>query len=448
MRQIPTLDDRQRAGLLRWRLVLGRKVEDAPCDAAGLFALADLAGRTGHGEGLGTETGSAGTVAATAPARPEADVFGLDGSLEFVYGDSPRSSRATTSAPAMPHIPRWLADIRRYFPNDVVAVIQKDAVERRGLKQLIFEPETLPQLERNVDLLATIVALQEMIPDETRDTARIVVREIAEEIRKKLEPRIRTAVFGALNRNRHSAMPVYRNIDWKRTIQRNLKNYDPSTRQLVPERFYFWANQRKLREWHVIVCVDQSGSMATSVVYSSIMASIFASLNALRTSLVLWSTEVVDMTELLRDPVDVLFGPQLGGGNDAPKALAYCPGWSRSRRRRSSSSSATSTRARARTRWWPDLRELVESKVKLICLLALTDTGKPSYNHKAAKRVAKPRRAGARLHPQPAGRTSSRRSCRGGRSMPELRPLDLTRSAEVCPGELHQGPEHTSGTAP
>ncbi len=374
-----SLDDRQRSALLRWRLVLGQGAEHAPADAAGVFALGGLAKQ-------GIET--AGIAAQILPPDPEADVFGLDGALEFVYGGMNKQYAGYDLTGPIPHIPRWLADIRRYFPNDVVSVIQKDAVERKGLKEVLFQKETLPKLEKNVDLLATIISLQQAIPDETRETARMVVREIAEELRKKLEPQIRTAVFGALNRNRHSAMPVYRNVDWKRTIQRNLKNYDSESRRLVPDRFYFWANQQKLREWHIVICVDQSGSMATSVVYSSIMAAIFASLNALKTSLVFWSTEVADMTELLRDPVDVLFGSQLGGGNDASKALAYCSKLVEQPEKTIFLFISDLYEGTGENAMIEHLRQLHESKVKLICLLALTDAGKPSYNHNAAKRLA------------------------------------------------------------
>lgn len=372
------LDDQQKKALLRWRLALGRGAELAPCDAARLFALRGLAGEDGQGSG--------GCLGLGLALDPETDVFGVDGSLEFVYGESSGGPGWDLSH-ALPNIPRWLADVRRYFPSDVVAVIQKDAIERRGLKQLIFEKDMLPKLERNVDLLATIVALQQMIPDETRETARQVVREIAKEIMKKLESKIRTAVLGALNRNQHTPLRVYRNVDWKRTIQRNIKHYDRESRRLVPERFYFWANQQRLRDWHIIVSVDQSGSMATSVVYSSIMASIFASLNVVRTSLVFWSTEVVDMTEVLRDPVDVLFGAQLGGGTDAPKAIAYCSGLVEQPEKTILvfiSDLATS----GEDEMIAGLRQLVESKVKVLCLLALTDAGKPFYDHAAAKRVA------------------------------------------------------------
>jgi hypothetical protein len=214
------------------------------------------------------------------------------------------------------------------------------------------------------------------------------VREIADEIARKLEPRVRTAVLGALNRSRHSVLPVYRNIDWQRTIRRNLRHYDRDAKRLVPERFYFWANQQRLREWHLIVSVDQSGSMATSVVYSSIMAAIFASLNVLRTSLVFWSTEVADMTHLLRDPVDLLFGAQLGGGTDANKAIAYCSGLVQEPEKTIFVFISDLFEGGSEDGMVAGLRALVESKVKLICLLALADTGKPSYNHQAARRIA------------------------------------------------------------
>jgi hypothetical protein len=360
-------------------LVLGKRAEGAGAACPGAFTLGDLA-REGEG--------ASAAAMALVPPDPETDVFGLDGTLDFVYGEVSKEFAGYDLGAATPHIPRWLADIRRYFPNDVVAVIQKDAVERRGLRQLILEPETLPNLERNVDLLATIVGLQSLIPEETRDTARIVVREIAEEIRRQLESQIRTAVFGALNRKRHAALPVYRNIDWKRTIQRNLKHYDPDSRRMVPERFYFWANQRRLREWRIIICVDQSGSMGTSVVYSSIMAAVFASLDVVKTHLVFWSTEVNDMTEMLRDPVDLLFGVQAGGGNDAPKALAYCKGLVEEPEKTIFVFISDLYEGAGEDAMVAHLRDLKESKVKVLCLLALTDAGKPSYNHQAAKRVA------------------------------------------------------------
>ncbi|HLW01468.1 MAG TPA: VWA domain-containing protein [Ktedonobacterales bacterium] len=364
-----TMTKEQRQQLLRWRLVLGSRTEKCQCGAKG-----------------GPEcrcTGSAMDLGGLADAMPETDAFGIDGALELAYQE-----RQFSMEGSRPNIPRWLGDIRRYFPQDVVAMLQKDAIERQGLKELLFEPETLPLMEKNVDLLATLLSLQNMIPEQTKETARQVVREIADEIKKKLDNEIRQAVFGALSRNNHSPLPVYRNIDWKRTIARNLKNYDGELKRIIPDRFYFWANEKKFREWQIIVCVDQSGSMASSVVYSSIMAAIFASLSVLRTNLIVFDTEVVDLTEQLHDPVDVLFGAQLGGGNDGPKAIAYC-------------TQQIIQPEKTIFIYISDLYEgsngpimvkqfagLVESKVHCLCLLALDDTGRASYDKDIAQRIA------------------------------------------------------------
>ncbi len=370
------MTEEQRKQLLRWRLVLGQRAQHCQCGAKGgpecrcAGPSMDLGGLAGAGLG-GTEGDG-----------PEEDVFGLDGSLELVYRE-----RQFSMEGSRPNIPRWLGDIRRYFPQDVVAMLQRDAIERQGLKEMLMEPETLASLEKNVDLVATIVSLQKLLPEQTRETARQVVREIVEQLKKQFENEIRQSVMGALARNRHSPLPVYRNIDWKRTISRNLKNYDGDLKRMIPERFYFWANEKKFREWQVIVCVDQSGSMASSVVYSSIMAAIFASLPVLRTHLVLFDTEVVDMTEQLKDPVDLLFASQLGGGNDGPKAAAYC-------------AQLIEQPEKTILIYISDLYEgplgpplvkqfaaLVERKVHCLCLLALDDTGRASYDHDIAQKM-------------------------------------------------------------
>lgn len=353
------MTNEQRRALLRWRLVLGHKADKGLGGAMGLPGLAPI-------------------------AAPEHDVFGLDDALELVYGEEKGPGGTEES---IPNIPRWLGDVRRYFPSGVVAMVQKDAIERRGLRQLLFEKETLPKLEKNVDLVATLIALQGMIPDQVKETARQVVHEIVDQIRRKLEPQIRQAIVGALARNRRSAIPVYRNIDWKRTIQRNLKHYDPERRMLVPERFYFWANQRRQREWQVIVCVDQSGSMANSVVYASIMAAIFASLDALRTHLIFFDTQVADMTDRLDDPVDLLFGAQLGGGTDIARAVAYAAEQVLQPEKTLFILITDLYEGGDESALLRHLAALVESHVRTLCLLALDDTGRPSFNRDMARQV-------------------------------------------------------------
>lgn len=355
------LTDKDREALLRWRLALGAEAERA----SPRFSLSGLAG------------GAA--CAGLAPGR----LGDLDQALSFIYDD-----KSGGLGGSRPYIPKWLAAVREFFSHDVVALVQKDAIEKKGLTQLLFEPETLPLLEKNVDLVATLMSARGLIPDRAREAARQIVREVVEEIRKALESEIRTAIIGALRRNTTSPLRVMRNLDWKRTIQRNLKGWDAERKRLIPERFYFWANQQKKHEWDVAIVVDQSGSMGESVVYSSIMAAIFASIDVLRTRLLFFDTEVVDVTDLLVDPVEVLFTAQLGGGTDINRAVAYAQQNFIERPEKTLFILITDLYEGGNAQeLLGRLRQMVDSKVKAICLLALTDSGKPSYDHEMARKL-------------------------------------------------------------
>ncbi len=358
-----TLEPKDRDALLRWRLALGTGAEETSA-GFGLGGLGEAAA------GLGVD-----------PMR----VKDLDGALSFVYD---AGSKAGGSGRSRPYLPDWLAAVREFFGHDVVALVQKDAIERKGLTELLFEPETLPFLERNVDLVATLVAAKGMIPDRAREAARQIVREVVEDLRRQLEAETRTAVLGALRRDRHSPLRVLRNLDWRRTIRTNLKGWDRERRRLVPERFHFWANQRRHHEWDVAIAVDQSGSMAASVVYSSVMAAIFASLDVLRTKVLFFDTEVVDATPLLGDPVDLLFSAQLGGGTDIQRAVAYVQERFIERPERTIFVLVTDLyEGGDRAPLLARLRQLADARVKTLVLLALSDRGKPSYDHDAAQAV-------------------------------------------------------------
>jgi len=355
------LSDKDRDALLRWRLALGPEAERS----SPRFALSGLAE---DAPALGLQPGRLGD---------------LDQALSFVYDE-----RSGGLGASRPYIPKWLAAVREFFNHEVVALVQKDAIQKKGLTQLLFEPETLPLLEKNVELVATLMSARGLIPDRAREAARQIVREVVEEIKKTLETEIRTAILGALRRNTTSPLKVMRNLDWKRTIQKNLKGWDAEKKRLVPERFYFWANQQKRHEWDVAILVDQSGSMAESVVYSSIMAAIFASLDVLRTRLLFFDTEVVDVTPQLVDPVEVLFTAQLGGGTDINRAVAYAQQNFIERPEKTLMILITDLYEGGNA---PELvgrlRQMVDSRVKVICLLALTDSGKPSYDHAMAQQL-------------------------------------------------------------
>jgi Mg-chelatase subunit ChlD len=286
-----------------------------------------------------------------------------------------------------PNIARWLGDIRSYFPTSVVRVMQKDALERLGLRQMLLEPELLATVEADVHLVATIISLASIIPQRTRDTARSVVRRVVEEVERRLANALQQAVRGALARATRSRRPRLPEIDWDRTVRANLSRYDRDRRTVIAEKLIGHGRRRSsLRD--VILCVDQSGSMATSVVYSSIFAAVMASIRALSTRLIVFDTSIVDLTDQLADPVDVLFGTQLGGGTDINRAVAYC---------QQLITRPTQTVFLLITDLYEGgnaeemiarVRAMKESGVTVVCLLALNDQGAPMFDARNAAAFA------------------------------------------------------------
>lgn len=245
----------------------------------------------------------------------------IDSSLEAVY-NSDRKGGLGSSAPK---VSRWLGDIREFFPQTVVQVIQKDAIKRLNLTSLLTEKEMLENVVPDVHLVATLMSLSRVIPEKNKEMARQVVRQVVDELLKKLSAPTQQAVTGALNRSSRRRNPRYNEIDWKTTITKNLKNYQPDYKTIIPEVRIGYGRKRKAMK-DIILCLDQSGSMGTSVIYSGIFGSVLASIPAVNTRMVVFDTAVVDLTDDLQDPVDLLFGVQLGGGTDIERALTYCQG--------------------------------------------------------------------------------------------------------------------------
>jgi Mg-chelatase subunit ChlD len=250
----------------------------------------------------------------------------LSAALGALYTPSTqRKGKGSLNASA-PRVSRWLGDIREFFPTPVVQIIQKDAFERLNLKSLMLEPEFLTTLEADVHLVADLMSLRSAIPEKTKETARMVVRRVVDQLLARLEHKTVTTIRGALNRSQRTRRPRPADINWPRTIAANLRHYQREHATVVPETLI--GHQRRTRTranlHHIMLCVDQSGSMASSVVYASIFAAVMASLPGIETQLICFDTAVVDLTEQLSDPVDVLFGVQLGGGTDINGALAHC----------------------------------------------------------------------------------------------------------------------------
>ncbi len=249
-------------------------------------------------------------------------LLAMDKAMAALYDASNKDRRGSLSASA-PTAARWLGDIREYFPTSVVRIMQQDAIKRLGMERLLLEPEMLSAVEPDIHLVTTLMSLSGVIPQKAKATARQIVQRVVQDLQRRLEAPMRQAVAGALQRSTRTRRPRHNEIDWNRTIRANLKHYQPEYKTVVPEtRIGYGRKRQQLRT--VIVCIDQSGSMGQSVVYSGVFGAVLASIPALRSHVVAFDTAVVDLTEKMSDPVDVLMGVQLGGGTDINRALAYC----------------------------------------------------------------------------------------------------------------------------
>jgi hypothetical protein len=355
--------------LQRWRLILGKSAEES-------------LGRMGSCT-LGGELSELDEALEAIYAGE--DVEQADWSADPSHGTSGPSKGRT-----MPKVAKWLDQIRSFFPKDVVVVLQKDAIERKGLKQLLLEPEIMANIEPSLDLASTVLAMKNMVPERAKSAARDLVRKVVEDIRKRLESQFTQAIRGALQRNRHSPFRSLPNLDWPRTIRQNIRNYQPDLKTIIPERLSFFSRQQRQNQWNIIIAMDQSGSMATSLIYGGIMGAILASIGAVETHVVAFNHEdVVDLTEHCSDPVDLLFGVQLGGAEDYWKATSYCERFMHTPAKTLYVLLADLWDTSPNTpRFLKKMEHVLQSGVKAIGLLAISDQGVPSHNEQLAQKLA------------------------------------------------------------
>jgi Mg-chelatase subunit ChlD len=341
--------------LRRWRLVLGGSADQAL--------------------GGGTGVGLTGLDA------------GMDAALAALYENGPGSPggpRGAGLGGSAPRVARWLGDVRSYFPSSVVQVLQRDAVERLNLTQLLLEPELLEAVEPDVHLVGTLLSLGRVLPETTKATARQVVAHVVAEIERRVADRTRASVAGALHRSVRSRRPPLRAVDWNRTIRANLDHYLPEHRTVVPERLVGSGRRQRAVARDVVLAIDQSGSMAESVVYASVFGSVLASMRSLRTSLVVFDTAVVDLTAELHDPVEVLFGVQLGGGTDINRAIAYCEGLVTRPRDTLFVLVSDLYEGGIKDEMLRRVAAMTAAGVQVVVLLALSDSGAPSFDRENA----------------------------------------------------------------
>ncbi len=308
---------------------------------------------------------------------------GMDNVLEALYGAHRRGGLGSSS----PNVNRWLGDIRRFFPTPVVQVLQRDALERLGLTQMLLEPELLASVEPDIHLVGALLSLNKVLPAQTRETAGMVIRKVVNDLQKRLEYPLRTSIYRALQRTARNRRPRPGEIDWRRTIHQNLKHYQPEYRTIIPETLIgFSRSGQALR--HVILLTDQSGSMASSVVFAGVLGAALASIRALKTHVVVFDTAVVDLSEHLHDPVELLFGTQLGGGTDIHKALVYAQTLVRIPQDTILVLISDLFEGGNRAEMIKKVYELRQSGVTMIGLLALNDEGAPAYDHENAAAFA------------------------------------------------------------
>ncbi|MGN1119685.1 MAG: VWA domain-containing protein [Oscillospiraceae bacterium] len=315
----------------------------------------------------------------------------MDSALSQIYGGSnggESGGKGAGKGKSSPNLSRWLGDLRSLFAPMEVRIIQNDAINRCGMKQLLFEPEMLDTLEPDISTASLLLTLKDQIPTKAKENARNYIAKIVEDINRRLSDDVRRSVTAALNRREHSPIPSAAALDYKLTIRRNLGCYDPERKLLLPEKFYFFERASKSDSRTVILDIDQSGSMGESVIYSSIMGCILASISAIKTHIIAFDTQVNDLTEKCSDPVDLLYGIQLGGGTDIEKSVAYCQGLVSSPDKTTMFLITDLYEGGNRAGLLRRLGELKESGVNVVVLLAISDSGAPSFDNQLSSRVA------------------------------------------------------------
>ncbi len=345
----------------RWRLVLGKYADQRLCGSNGI--LSDNSRR-------------------------------MDGALEFLYGREykgrglRRELEPGTLDPSQLTLVTWLSEVRELFPNDTVEVIEKHALDRYGITELVTDPKTLERLEPNQQLLRTLLTLRGHLKGEVLYLARRIVKQVVDEIRHKLESEVRQTLSGRLNRNKHSLVPIAQNFDMLGTVRKNLKHYDVDRQKLVIEQLLFFERNSRRLPWDIILCVDQSGSMVDSVIHSAVMAGILTGLPAFRVKLIVFDTNVVDLSDHIDDPVEMLMRVQLGGGTDIAQAVRYCTQLVEIPHRTvfvlitdfcEGASPGELVRA---------VKKLAETRIKLLGLASLDGQAHPAYDRQMAERLA------------------------------------------------------------
>jgi Mg-chelatase subunit ChlD len=326
------------------------------------------------------------------PLAGDARLSDIDRHLGFLYdrayrGRGMRRERSGGLGGSALAVPDWLQHVRELFPKECLEIVERDAVARFGMTELLRDPAVLERIEPSEEMLKLIVQFKSQIPPAARDQARRIVAAVVRDLYQRLALRVRPALTGALDRSRRSRLKVASNLDPARTLRANLKNYDPAEQRLGVEKLVFHARRRRHADWRVVLLIDQSGSMLDSVVYSAVMGAIFAGVPEIDFHLIAFDTQVVDLTEIAHDPVEVLFSVQLGGGTLIEKAVGYAAQRVRNPRRTIVVLLSDFYEGGPPERLYARVKDLLDAGVKLLGLAALGSEGEPDFDRQIAKQL-------------------------------------------------------------
>jgi hypothetical protein len=347
--------------LIRWRLVLGEDAEQGlGCSLDGADAERDAA----LGFLYNREYGAKRNVRQTGERR---------GGQE--------DSALTT--------PDWINAVHTLFPKRTIERIEKDALDRYQIQELVTNPDLLKRAQPSQTLLKAVLQTKHLMNQEVLALARVLVRQVVEQLMEKLARPMRSVFLGSRDRRKRSHMKVAKNFDARTTVRRNLATYDPKSKRLFIRTPYFYSRiRRQVDRWQIIIVVDESGSMMNSVIHAAVTASIFFGIRSLKPHLILFDTNVVDVTADCSDPVETMMKVQLGGGTDIGSALAYAATLVNNPRQTIVVLITDFCEGAPVERLYNVTKQLLESGVTLLGLAALDDVAESCYDHNTAQRMA------------------------------------------------------------
>ncbi|MEU9874265.1 VWA domain-containing protein [Actinomadura sp. NPDC048021] len=358
--------------LERWRLVLGAPAE--PCTGALEGGAAERAAALGWLYGRDPELARRGVRRGS----------GGDGDAAAGRSDD----RTGGTGPSQLTTVDWLDAVHRLFPKETIERLERDAVERYEIHEIVTDPAVLERIEPDEALLRAVLRTKHLMNPEVLALARRIVEAVVRQLMERLATEVRQAFHGTRSR-RPSRVKNSRNFDFHGTVRANLAHYRPDERRLYIENPRFVSRTRRhVEQWQMILLVDQSGSMVGSVVHAAVTAACLWGLPGLKTHLVAFDTSVVDLSSDVTDPAELLMKVQLGGGTDIGRAVAYGAGLVENPRRAIVAVITDFYEGGSEHRLVEEVRRLVQQGTHVLGLAALDEAANPSYDRRTAQRLA------------------------------------------------------------